>query len=247
MIELTSVSHSFGGVPVLDSVSLQFEEGQTHALVGSSGSGKSTLLKILLGLLDPDKGFVKVGDLVITAETQRQLAKESGYVIQEGGLYPHLTASENVSLAARLQKWGSDKIEDRLNTLCGLVGLEQNLLTRYPHQLSGGQKQRVGLMRALMLNPSLLVFDEPLAALDPLIRSDLQNQLKSIFQELKKTVILVTHDISEAVFFGETVTIMDQGKIIQSGSFRELVQNPVDPFVTRFINAQRPPPELTNA
>ena len=246
MIELTGVTKSFHGKLVLDTVSLTLPQGQTHVLLGSSGSGKSTLLKIILGLTSPDKGLIKVGDLVVVPKTQRKLASKMGYVIQEGGLYPHMTALENVILVARLKGWSASQIKNRVEELSELVSFDQSVLDQYPRYLSGGQKQRVGLIRALMLDPPFLILDEPLAALDPLVRFDLQNQLKEIFGKLQKTVVLVTHDIGEAAFFGDTVTLLNKGHVLQSGPFKELVTNPADPFVTRFINAQRPPPELQN-
>ena len=162
-----------------------------------------------------------------------------GYVIQSGGLFSHLTARQNVTLMARYLKWRKRDIEDRLLALAELTRFPPDGLERYPVQLSGGQKQRAALMRSLMLDPKVLLLDEPLGALDPIIRFDLQNDLKRIFQELHKTVVLVTHDLVEAEYFGDIIVLMRDGQIVQQGSVREMVNAPVDPFVSRFIHAQQ--------
>ena len=162
-----------------------------------------------------------------------------GYVIQDGGLFPHLTAEKNVSLLADYIGWTKDKIDERIKELSVLTKFPVNGLERYPAELSGGQKQRVSLMRALMLDPKILLLDEPLGALDPLIRYELQDDLKKIFQKLKKTVILVTHDLTEAGFFGDKIVLMMDGKIIQTGTIEELIKKPANDFVTKFITAQR--------
>ena len=162
-----------------------------------------------------------------------------GYVIQDGGLFPHLTARENVVLLASYLKWNTDKVENRLEELCRLLQFPRGLLKRYPQELSGGQQQRVSLMRALMLDPEILLMDEPLAALDPMIRYELQLELKNIFDELNKTVILVTHDMGEAAYLGDIIVLMQKGKIIQQGELKTLMQEPAEPFVEQFIQAQQ--------
>ena len=164
-----------------------------------------------------------------------------GYVIQDGGLFPHLTAQENIELMARHLRWDSSRLASRLSELVGLTHFPPDALTRFPVQLSGGQRQRVSLMRALMLDPHVLLLDEPLGSLDPMVRSDLQAELKSIFDALKKTVVLVTHDMGEAGFFGNPILLLRDGRIVQQGTLAELVTMPADPFVTRFVNAQRSP------
>jgi osmoprotectant transport system ATP-binding protein len=176
-------------------------------------------------------------------ETMREERKGMGYVIQDGGLFPHLTAYGNVTLAAGTFGWSRDRIETRVEELTQLVQLPLEALDRYPAQLSGGQRQRVSLMRALMLDPALLLLDEPLAALDPMIRAELQRDLRKIFRTLGKTVILVTHDMGEAAFFGGRIVMMRSGRIVQAGSLEDLLQRPNDPFVTQFISAQRSPLE----
>ena len=162
-----------------------------------------------------------------------------GYVIQDGGLFPHLTARENVLLMAKYIGWGNEEITNNINQLTRLTKFPTDGLDRFPAELSGGQKQRVSLMRALMLNPEFLLLDEPLGALDPLIRFDLQNDLKEIFTLLNKTVILVTHDLNEAVFFGDKILLMKEGSLIQQGTITDFINNPSEPFVTKFIKSQR--------
>ena len=160
-------------------------------------------------------------------------------MIQEGGLFPHLTARDNVALMARYVGWSKDRIQKRIDELSDLAQFPRDGLSRYPVQLSGGQRQRVSLMRALMFDPDVLLMDEPLGSLDPMIRSDLQADLKSIFRTLRKTVVLVTHDMSEAALLGDIIVLLRDGEILQIGTLDELVRSPSDPFVTRFINAQR--------
>ena len=244
MIQLENVTKSFGGVVAIDDVSMVLEGGSTHVLLGSSGSGKSTLLRLVLGLVSPDSGTVRVGGEAVDAAIRPGPRGAIGYVVQEGGLYPHLSAGENVSLAAEAQGWTAERIRARIDELARLVGFDDGILRLFPHELSGGQRQRVGLMRSLVLDPPILLLDEPLGSLDPLVRADLQEQLRDIFAALRKTVVLVTHDIREAVVFGQTITLMTQGKVVQQGSFADLSRTPSSPFVTAFINAQRPPPEL---
>ena len=167
-----------------------------------------------------------------------------GYVVQEGALYPHLSAGRNVVLPARAANWSAERQAARLDALAALVGLEPELMARYPHQLSGGQRQRVSLMRALMLDPPVLLLDEPLGALDPITRASLQAQLGRVFGELRKAVILVTHDVREAFVFGSVITLLSHGRVVQQGTLADLAQRPADPFVTEFLSAQAPPPEM---
>ncbi len=239
MIRLHGVSKRYGELRALAATDLALEPGRTTVLIGSSGSGKSTLLRIMLGLIEPDAGSVEFDGQHMDGSNVLELRRRMGYVIQDGGLFPHLDARHNASLLAAYLGWGSDRIEPRLAELCELTHLPADVLDRYPAQLSGGQRQRVSLMRALMLDPKVLLLDEPLAALDPMIRSDLQADLREIFRALGKTVVLVTHDIGEAAFFGDRVVLLREGEILQDGPFSELLDAPTDPFVTRFINAQR--------
>jgi osmoprotectant transport system ATP-binding protein len=193
------------------------------------------------GLISPDSGRVAVAGEPLSPRNARALRLRMGYVIQDGGLFPHLTAAGNVALLARHLGWNQGRIAGRLRELAELTRLAPSHLERYPAQLSGGQRQRVGLMRALMLEPDLLLMDEPLAALDPMVRAGLQSDLKQIFLRLKKTVLLVTHDMGEAAFLGDEIALMREGRIVQRGTFRDLLERPADPFVSEFIRAQRPP------
>jgi osmoprotectant transport system ATP-binding protein len=195
----------------------------------------------MAGLIQPDSGVVAFEGVPVTPANARELRRRIGFVVQDGGLFPHLTARGNVTLMARHLGWNRARIDKRLAELTALTRFPEVLLDNYPVQLSGGQRQRVSLMRALMLDPALLLLDEPLGALDPLIRSDLQADLRSIFQTLHKTVVLVTHDLAEAGFLGDTLVLLLAGRIVQQDSFSNLIQAPADAFVTRFINAQRHP------
>jgi osmoprotectant transport system ATP-binding protein len=241
LIELIKVSKTYGNTQALHPLDLAIQAGMTTVVIGPSGCGKSTLLRLLIGLILPDSGAIRFRDFTITPETILAVRRKMGYVIQEGGLFPHLIAYDNISLMSRYLGWNSEKIRKRVAELADLSRFPFDGLNRYPLQLSGGQRQRVSLMRSLMLDPEVLLMDEPLGALDPMIRANLQEDLKMIFRSLKKTVVLVTHDMGEAGFFGDTIILLREGRIVQSGGLNELVNSPVDPFVTQFINAQRTP------
>jgi osmoprotectant transport system ATP-binding protein len=239
-IEIENLSKSYAGVTALDVERLTVAPRSTLALIGPSGCGKSTLLKLVVGLLTPDRGRISIGGAPMTPDTRRALQLRMGYVIQEGGLFPHLTAAENTALVARDLGWPDARIAARIGELLELTQIPRELLGRFPGQLSGGQRQRIALMRALMLDPEVLLLDEPFTALDPMIRSDLQRELREVFGRLRKTVLFVTHDMAEAAFIAGEMAIMRSGRILQRGTFRDLVRNPNDPFVTEFIRAQRP-------
>jgi osmoprotectant transport system ATP-binding protein len=243
VFELAGVEKEYGAVGAVRGVDLVIAAGTTTVLIGPSGCGKSTLLKLLLALVRPDRGELRVDGAVVAPERVVALRRRIGYVVQDGGLFPHLSARDNVTLMACHLGWAAAQQQARLGELSALVQLPADALDRYPIQLSGGQRQRVALMRALMLDPEVLLLDEPLGALDPLIRSELQADLRVIFERLKKTVVLVTHDLGEAAFFGGTVVLMRQGRIVQKGALTDLIHRPADPFVTRFVRAQRSPLE----
>ena len=243
-IEVERLEKRYDGTLAVDIPSLGVDPRATLALIGPSGCGKSTLLRLVIGLLRPDRGTVRIGGIAMEPATRRGLRLRTGYVIQEGGLFPHLTAGANVAIVARDLGWPRPRIESRVAELADLTQLTAPMLRRYPAELSGGQRQRVALMRALMLDPELLLLDEPLAALDPMIRSGLQEELKQLFEALRKTVLFVTHDIAEAAFLGSEIALMRQGRIVQRGTLEDLVRRPADPFVTEFIRAQRPPVRL---
>jgi osmoprotectant transport system ATP-binding protein len=239
MLELEAVRKSLGASEVIKGVNLRIEPAQTTVLLGPSGCGKSTLLRLMLGLLSPDAGRIRFNGDSVNGASTRSIRHRVGYVIQDGGLFPHLTASGNITLMARQLKWDGARIKDRLEALLTLTKFPRDGLARYPVQLSGGQRQRVALMRALMLDPDVLLLDEPLAALDPMIRYELQNDLRGIFQELSKTTVLVTHDLAEAAYFGDRIVLMREGEIVQQGTLEAMLHSPAEPFVTQFINAQR--------
>ncbi|MEA2553987.1 MAG: osmoprotectant transport system ATP-binding protein, partial [Fimbriimonadaceae bacterium] len=274
---------------------------KTTALIGPSGCGKSTLLRLIIRLIEPTTGRVLYDGEPVTAENVLQIRRQTGYVIQDGGLFPHLTAEENVTLVARMElqnvvkadlatarthvQWDpripppqtnlevvvqnarelaqvawrrmaetsldyfgpiprrakieSGNMRARVRELAELVRLPRELLSQFPAELSGGQRQRVSLMRALMLRPKVLLLDEPLAALDPMIRAGLQAELKEIFAELNAAVVFVTHDMAEAAYLGNTIVLLREGRVVQEGTLEDFQQRPKEPFVTEFLNAQR--------
>lgn len=244
MVVISEVSKSFGKKAILIAIDLTLAPEKTHVLLGSSGSGKTTLLRLIAGTAAPDSGVITVDGVKVEVRDPCLLADRLGYMTQEGGLFPHLRAGDNASLVARVRGWKPDAIAARLTELSEVVGLEPSLLGQYPDKLSGGQRQRAALMRALFLHPKYVLLDEPLGALDPIIRRELQATLKRVFTELKTTVIMVTHDVGEAAFFGDTVTLLHQGKVLQHGGFAELAQQPAHPYVSEFLLAQRPLPQL---
>jgi osmoprotectant transport system ATP-binding protein len=239
MLELQGVSKTYGGQTALHPTDLAVPSGRTTVLIGPSGCGKSTLLRLLVGLIRPDTGSVLFDGVPVTPANALHVRHRLGYVVQDGGLFPHLTARGNIVLLARYLGWDRKRCEARVTQLAGLTRFPVDGLDRYPAQLSGGQRQRVGLMRALMLDPGALLLDEPLGALDPIIRSDLQADLRRIFQTLAKTVVLVTHDLAEAAFFADRIVLLRDGRIVQQGTLQDLWTRPADPFVRRFIQAQR--------
>ena len=241
MFRVDGVTKQYAGRTALGPITLDIPAGKTTVLIGPSGCGKSTLIRLLIGLITPDTGTVAFDGGIVDASTARSIRRRVGYVIQDGGLFPHLSARGNVALLARHLGWQRSRIDERIAELAALTRFPVEGLDRYPHHLSGGQRQRVGLMRALMLDPDALLLDEPLGALDPLVRAELQDDLRGIFQTLLKTVVLVTHDLGEASFFADRIVLLKDGIIVQEGSPADLWHHPADPFVTRFVQAQRGP------
>ena len=239
LVKLVDVSKRYADAPALHPTNLSIERGKITVLIGPSGCGKSTLLRLIIGLIEPDSGSIKFDGKSITPDNIDVLRRRIGYVIQEGGLFPHLTSRANVLLMARHVGKSQEEMQRRLLELCKLTRFSDQLLPRYPVELSGGQRQRVSLMRALMLSPELLLLDEPLGALDPLVRASLQKDLKEIFARLRQTVLFVTHDLAEAIYFGDEIVLMNEGRVVQKGSVTDLREKPADPFVSEFINAQR--------
>jgi osmoprotectant transport system ATP-binding protein len=238
MLQLQGVSKSYR-VVVLQPTDLDIPCGKTTVLIGPSGCGKSTILRLMVGLVQPDSGQVLFQGVPITPASAQELRRKIGFMVQDGGLFPHLTARGNTTLMARHLGWPRERIEARLNELVSLTHFPADNLDLYPAQLSGGQRQRVSLMRALMLDPTVLLLDEPFGALDPLIRSELQAELREIFQKLQKTVVLVTHDLGEAGFLGDQIVLLRAGRIVQQAPFVTLLERPADEFAAQFINAQR--------
>jgi len=247
MLELDNVSKRFGELQALHPTSLKLEPAKTTALLGPSGCGKSTLLRLIVGLIHTDTGRVLFDGVELIPENLIQVRHRMGYLIQDGGLFPHLNMSANATLLARFLDWDAKRIQQRLEQLAELVHLPMEALDRYPTQVSGGQRQRVALMRALFLDPDVLLLDEPLGALDPVIRSELQRDLRDIFRRLEKTVVIVTHDIGEAGFLADSIALLESGRILQQGTLHQLVHSPAAEFVTTFINAQRSPLESLHA
>jgi len=241
VFQLEQVSKRYGEAWALHPLDLTVPEGRTTVLLGPSGCGKSTLLRLMNGLIRPDSGRVLFGGQPLREEDLLTLRQRMGYALQGGGLFPHLTAEGNATLMARYLRWAPARMKARLEELVALTRFPADALGRFPGQLSGGQRQRVSLMRALMLEPDVLLLDEPLGALDPMIRHELQEDLRDIFARLGKTVVLVTHDLGEGAFLGQHVVLLREGRIVQQGPLGELERAPAEPFVTRFFQAQRLP------
>ena len=235
MFELSDVAVTFGSTRALAPTTLAIGAGETLVLLGSSGSGKSTLLRTLAGLV-PFTGALRFEGAPVA--DWREVRRRLGYVIQDGGLFPHLTARGNVTLMGRELGWPAGRIAARVEELASLVALDASQLDRFPAALSGGQRQRVAMMRALMLDPAVLLLDEPLSALDPITRLRLAGELRDIFARLGKTVVIVTHSLREARFFGGRALLMRDGEIVQQGAITELTERPADPFVAEFLAAE---------
>jgi osmoprotectant transport system ATP-binding protein len=212
-ITLSGVSKHFGNAAALDDVHIEFAGQRMTAVIGRSGCGKSTLLKICNGLVRPDTGRVVIDGAAIDYENLPELRRGIGYAVQGNGLFPHLTAAGNITLVATLAGWQAQEIAERLEVLRTLTRLEPDLLERYPHQLSGGQQQRVGLCRAMMLQPAILLLDEPFAAVDPITRSDIHNSLLELLRAEPTTTLLVTHDMREALLLADQIVLMEAGSI----------------------------------
>ncbi len=218
LVEFREVSYVVPAVsvPIIDRLDLTVRRGETLVLLGESGCGKTTTLKFINRLLVPSAGKVLVDGKPTTEWDPIRLRRQTGYVIQEGGLFPHFTVAENVALVPRLERWDETRIHSRTEELLSLVGLEPSQFRqRYPHQLSGGQRQRVGVARALAAEPPMLLLDEPFGALDPLTRADLQREFAALTQRLNKTALFVTHDVREALLLGSRIGLMHKGRLLE--------------------------------
>ena len=215
IVEFRSVEYSIGGGKILDNVNLQIARGETLVLLGESGCGKTTTLKLVNRLIEPTGGEVLVHGKRAADWDPIELRRQTGYVLQEGGLFPHFTVAENVALLPKLENWEETKKASRTSEMLDLVGLNPNKFKdRFPHELSGGQRQRVGVARALASNPDLLLLDEPFGALDAITRTNLQKEFAKLVRELGKTAVFVTHDLHEAMLLGSRIALMEKGKIV---------------------------------
>jgi osmoprotectant transport system ATP-binding protein len=217
LVKFCDVSYSVPTLskPIIDGLNLSVERGEILVLLGESGCGKTTTLRLVNRLLLPSSGTVEVDGKATTEWDPIRLRRQTGYVIQEGGLFPHFTIAENISLVPRLEGWEESRIRSRVLELLTLVGLDaESFSARYPHELSGGQRQRVGVARALAAEPPLLLLDEPFGALDPLTRAGLQEEFAGLTKRLKKTALFVTHDVREALLLGNRIGLMQQGKLL---------------------------------
>ena len=236
MIQLHQVGKSFGAVTAVDDVSLTIARGELVVLIGASGSGKSTLLKIINRLVEHDRGRVLFLGAEIRSFKPEHLRRRMGYAIQSIGLFPHWTVARNVATVPELLGWPAARIAARVDELLTLLGLDPaGYRSRYPHQLSGGQQQRVGVARALAADPEVLLMDEPFGALDPVTRLALQQELARIHQASGKTIVLVTHDIEEALRLATRIVLLDHGRVVQAGTPAQLLEQPANAFVSDFI------------
>ncbi len=238
MLQFQGVSKTYCGKTVVKPFDLTVESGKVTVLLGPSGCGKTTILRMVAGLVKPTQGQIVVDNLILNEKSLSDVRHRLGYVIQEGGLFPHLTSAANVTIMARHEGWSRERSAKRLAELVEMTRFPADALGRFPIELSGGQRQRLSLMRALFLSPKLLLLDEPLGALDPMIRAGLQRDLKAAFAATGATVLLVTHDLVEASWFADRVCVLEAGRIVQQGSFADIVQRPASDFVREFVNSQ---------
>lgn len=239
MIELKGISKKFGDAQAVNKVSFEVEEKETLVLLGTSGCGKTTTLKMINRLIEPDAGGVFIDGKDITNQDPDVLRTGIGYVMQNIGLFPHYTVAENIAVVPKLLKWDKEKIKVRTQELIEKLHLPENSLPIFPHELSGGQQQRVGLARALVTDPSVLLMDEPFGALDNVTRTSIQKEFKGLEELKRKTIVMVTHDVQEAFELADRICLMDKGKIIQIGTPKELLYQPINDFARKFLSGQR--------
>ncbi len=236
-LEARQISKQFpDGTCALQDIDWRVQKGETMALIGESGSGKTTLLRLLNRLVEPSSGTILIQDRPAKTQDPITLRRRLGYVPQDGDLFPHWTIRHNVCLVPQLLGWTTDQQRDRLNTLLTLVNLDPaQVADRYPIELSGGQRQRVAVARALAADPAIVLLDEPFSALDPLTRHELQEQFLSLKTQLHKTMVLITHDISEAFRLGDRITVLKDGRIHQIGTSQALIDTPATPYVASLV------------
>ncbi len=240
MIEFRGVSKSFpDGTRAVEDFSLVIPPRRTTVFVGSSGCGKTTLLRMINRMVEPSSGTITIDGEDIAGRAPVQLRRSIGYVMQNSGLLPHLTVAANIATVPRLNGVPRDAARARALELMGTVGLDTAMADRYPGQLSGGQQQRVGVARALAAEPNILLMDEPFGAVDPIVRTELQDELIRLQRDIGKTIVFVTHDIEEAFFLGDQIVILERGaRIAQQGSADDIRHNPASPFVEAFVGAR---------
>ncbi|WP_111558106.1 ABC transporter ATP-binding protein [Paracoccus sediminilitoris] len=242
MIQISHLTKLYDGKPVVDDVSLTVERGQIAALVGTSGSGKTTLLRMINRLVTPSSGQVLIDGQDTAAIAPHLLRRRIGYAIQGHGLFPHRTVGQNIATVPRLLRWSADDIRARVDELLTLFQLDPDAFRdRMPHELSGGQQQRIGVARALAAKPDLLLMDEPFGALDPVIRAKAQADLRQIQRQLGTTLVLVTHDMAEAILLGDRIAVMDRGKLVQYAPPADILRAPATPFVEALIGPDMRP------
>lgn len=240
MIEFKGINKIFKNNIVLYDINLKLEEGNIIVFVGPSGCGKTTTVKMINRLIKPTSGQILINGEDISNKNVIELRRNIGYVIQQTGLFPHMTIKENIGIVAKMQKMSSQEIESKTRELMEMVGLDyEKFANRYPAELSGGQQQRVGIARALITNPDIILMDEPFSALDPITRSQLQDELLNIQTQFKKTIIFVTHDMDEAIKIADKICIMGKGRIIQYDDPETILKNPANEFVSDFVGKNR--------
>lgn len=239
MIEVASVSKQFNDTPVVDNISFQAKDREILVLLGTSGCGKTTTLKMINRLIESDSGNIVIDGINVRDIKVEELRMSIGFVMQHAGLFPHYTVRQNIAVVPELLKWDRKKIANRTEELLYKLHLSENILSRFPHELSGGQQQRVGIARALIANTPVLLMDEPFGALDNITKADIHSEFKSLEEIRNKTIILVTHDVDEAFELGHKIGLMDKGKIIQTGTPKEILYHPVNPFVSSFFAEKR--------
>jgi len=235
-IEFDSVSLRLNGSLLLHDLIISVKQGETLVLLGRSGSGKTTTLKLINRLLLPTTGEVRVNARRTSEWDPILLRRSIGYVIQDGGLFPHFTVERNIALVPRIENWAQERIQARVRELMATVGLSEDLLSRYPSELSGGQRQRVGVARALAANPPILILDEAFGALDPITRSQMQKEFRALQQRLRKAVIFVTHDLREALLLGDRVALLERGRLVADLPVKEFSSSQ-DPLVRAYMEA----------
>lgn len=239
MIDIVSISKFFNGKAAVDQISLQANQGEVLVLLGTSGCGKTTTLKMINRLIEPDKGQIFIAGKDIRERGIHDLRRQIGFVMQHAGLFPHYTVARNIAVVPELLKWEKKKISMRTAELLHKLNLGEEILQRYPHELSGGQQQRVGIARALIADSPILLMDEPFGALDNITKADIHAEFRSLEEIRSKTIILVTHDVSEAFELGQRICLMDKGKIVQIGTPKELLYRPANEFVANFFAENR--------